>query len=358
MERFACRTAVISGNGALSALAEKNCSRLLIVTQPKDTAYADRIREAAGNPETVIFEEPDREPTLKQAVNGSHLIRSFRPDLVVALGGRAVVDCGKAMTCFSGQRCSLAAVPTDFGCGSEVTDRVTLTHNGGRHLFCNEAMVPDLAILEPELAGAVTAEHCAEAGFEILSAALEAYTASGAGALRDIHAREGFVFCLASLPAAFSGNISARHRLQQASLLTGMAVAQTGLGLCRAMENSLGAVFGLSRGKAAGILLPVILGCNAHAAGQRYARLSRASGLGGSREELGVRNLRACIVRLRRELGMPGSLLQAGVDLRTVWNSGKRVTELTLEDPECRNNPVAVDDFTVRRILEEITGRI
>ena len=139
--------------------------------------------------------------------------------------------------------------------------------------------------------------------------------------------------------------------------MTGLAVDQTGLGLCRAMENSLGMVFGLSRGKAAGILLPVIVGCNAHAAGRRYAELSRAAGMGGSNEGMGVRNLRSGLLRLRRELGLPGTLLQAGIDIRTIWNSGKRIVELTLEDPECRNNPVTVDDYLVRRILEEITGR-
>ena len=143
-----------------------------------------------------------------------------------------------------------------------------------------------------------------------------------------------------------------------AAELAQMAVEETGLGLCRAMGNSLSAVFGLPRGKAAAILLPAVIGCNAHGAGQRYAELSRAAGMGGSREEIGVRNLKMGLVRLRRELGLPGTLVQAGVDIRSIWNGGRRVVELTLEDPECRNNPVAVDDFVVRRILEEITGRI
>ena len=105
------------------------------------------------------------------------------------------------------------------------------------------------------------------------------------------------------------------------------------------------------------MLLPVIVDCNAHAAGRRYAELSRAAGTGGSNEGMGVRNLRAGLLRLRRELGLPGSLVQAGLDIRVIWNSGKQIVEQTLEDPECRNNPVTVDDFLVRRILEEITGR-
>ena len=358
MERFACGARIISGTGAVCALAEERCSRLLVVMHAADAAWGGKIRQAAGAAETDFFEDLDRDPTVKQAVTGSQKIRQWKPDLVAALGDRAVLDCAKAMVCFSGHPCTLAAVPIGVGCGSEITGRVTLFHNGSRHLLCSGAMKADLVILDPELAADVKGERWAEAGFEILSAALEAYAKPAGGMLRDIHAREGFAACWAALPAACAGNVAAAYRLQQASVLTGMAVEQAGLGLCRAMENSLGAVFGLSRGMAAGILLPAILNCNAHAAGRRYASLSRAAGLGGSREELGVRNLRSGLIRLRRELGLPGTLLQAGMDLQKVWNSSRRITELTLEDPECRNNPVAVDDFMVRRILDAITGRI
>lgn len=357
MERFGCGAAVVSGEGALDALGELRCRRMLVVTQPEwvRLGLADRIVKAAGDPETDCIELTDPEPTMKQAVEGSRTVQSFRPDLVAVLGDRCALDLGKAMTCFSRQRCTLAAIPTVFGSGSEVTDQVTLTHNGRRHLLQNKAMAPVLTILDSSLTAHLTRGQMAEGGFELLAAALEAYAARG-GPLQAIHAREAFASCWAALPAAFAGNPAARNRLQVASVLSGMG--QTGPGLCRALENSLGIVFGLSRGKAAAILLPAIIGCNAHAAGRRYAELSRAAGLGGSREDIGIRNLRAGLVRLRRELGLPGTLVQAGVDIRSVWSSGRRIVELTLEDPCCRNNPVAVDDFVVRRLLEEITGRI
>ena len=358
MERFACKTVVVSGEGALSALGEKKYRRMLVVTEPHREEHIRQITKAAGDPETEWFQDVDREPTMKQAVEGSRWIKEFKPDLVTALGGRNVLDCAKAMVCFSGISCTLAVIPAVFASGSEVTDRVTLTHHGRRHRLRNEAMRPELAILDSSLTEKMSGGEIAEGGFELLANALEVYAAAGGGLLKDFHAREAFAAGWAALPAAFAGNESARHRLMTASVLTGMAMEQTGLGLCRAMENSLGVVFGLSRGRLAAILLPAIIGCNAHAAGRRYAQLSRAAGMGGSREEIGIRNLKSGLIWLRRELGLPGTLVQAGVDIRSVWNNGKKIVELTLEDPECRNNPVAVDDFMVRRILEEITGRI
>lgn len=360
MDRFACGTQVVSGQGAMEILAQRQWARLLVAAEPRlaDTQTVRQIVNAAKNPQWEILTDVDPEPTMHQAVEGSRRIQAFRPDLVVALGGRNVMDWAKAMVCFSRHSCELVMVPAAFGAGSEMTGRVTLTHNGRRHLLRDRTMCPDMVILDPELQGPVSKASVSEGGFELLASALEAYTGEQGSFLRLIHAREAFASGVAALPAAFAGNGAVLDRLRMASVLAGLAVEETGLGLCRAMGNSLGTVFGISRGKAAAILLPAIIGCNAHGAGRRYAELSRAAGMGGSREEIGVRNLRTGLARLRRELGLPGTLVQSGVDIRSVWNNGRRVVELTLEDPECRNNPVAVDDFMVRRILEEITGRI
>lgn len=359
MERFVCRTEVVSGENALSALGQLGCRRLLVVTEadPFRDGRIKRIGDEAGRPDMMCFENVDPEPTMCQAVEGSRAIKSFCPDLVAAIGGRNVLDCAKAMVCFSGQECRLAVIPTAFGIGSEVSDSVMLTHNNRRHTLQNERMRPQIALLDDEMTGELPSEGVAEAGFELLALALEVF-ASGRSSLGQFHAREAFCMTWGALPAAFAGSTPGRRRMQTASVLTGMAMNGSGTGLGSALISSLGIVFGLSRGKAAGIAMPAIMGCNAYAAGAQYARLAGAAGLGGSRDEIGIRNLRTGLVRMRRELGLPGTLVQAGIDIRSVWNSGRQIVEMTLEDPACRNNPVAVDDFLVRRILEEITGRI
>ena len=359
MERFSCKTRVISGAGALDVLGQQSCRRLLVVSAPgvHQKEQLQKIVNAAGKTVTAYSDMAIVEPTMKYAVEGSQRIRQFQPDLVAVIGDEAVMNCGKAMLGFSRHDCCLAVIPTSFDAGTEVTNRTTLIHNGRKHLLQDGSMRPDIAILDNTILGQTKNTQILESGFGLLTASMEAYVSANRGLLSDIHAREAFATVWAALPAACAGDGKARARLQTASVLTGLAVEQTGLGLCRAMENSLGMVFGLSRGKAAGILLPVIVGCNAHAAGRRYAQLSRAAGMGGSNEGMGVRNLRSGLLRLRQELRLPGTLLQAGIDIRTIWNSGRQIVELTLEDPECRNNPVVVDDFFIRRILEEITGR-
>ena len=360
MERFGCSTLVVSGTDGLQVLGEQGCRRMLVVTPPR-LLGRDRVQpviKAAGDPRTEIFEDGFPPASMTRAVEGSRKITAFQPELVAVLGDGPTLDLGKAMVCFSQHRCTLAAIPTALCAGEEVTDRVTLLHNGSWHLLRNPGMRPDLAIVDSTLGEESSGSRMAEEGFFLLASALEAYTAAGGGALRDIHAREAFSAGWGALPAACAGDPGAIRRLMTASVLAGMALDQTEPGLCSAMAGSLQQVFGLPRGRAAGILLPAVIGCNAHAAGRRYAELSRAAGLGGSREDIGIRNLRSGLIRLRRELGLPGTLVQAGVDIRSVWAGGKRMVELTLGDERCRSNPVAVDDFLVRRILEQITGRI
>ena len=358
VERFACETEIVSGDGVLGVLAELSGRRLFVVADSLAVpgGGVERIRGIL-KPETMhCFDRATPEPTMAQAVEGARQIKGFHPDLVVAMGGTHVVDCAKAMVCFSHCSSPLVVIATEPGSGTEVTGRVSLFHEGSRHTLQDRNMGPEMAVLDSSLMKSVSSGIMAEGGFLLLANSLESYAGQKAGMITRLHAREAFVMGWGALPAAFSGNSTARGRLQIASVMSGMAYDRTGLGLCHALVGSLGSVFHLSPGKLAGILLPSVISCNAHVAGRQYAELARAAGMGGSNETVGVRNLKVGLSRLRRELGMPATLAQAGINPRWVWSNVQRIVELTLGDPECRNNVVAVDDFLIRRILEEITG--
>lgn len=100
-----------------------------------------------------------------------------------------------------------------------------------------------------------------------------------------------------------------------------------------------------------------MVACNAHAAGKAYARIARAAGIAGSTDALAVRNLQNGLIRLRRELELPQTLAQAGVHPGDVWERSDAIVQAAMEDPCWGSNPVAADDFLIRRILEEVTGR-
>ena len=85
---------------------------------------------------------------------------------------------------------------------------------------------------------------------------------------------------------------------------------------------------------------------------------STAAGIGGSAETVAVRNLKNGLIRLRRELGLPATLAELGIDPGVLSQKADALVAATLADPCCATNPMKVEDFVVRRILEEVTGRV
>ena len=176
--------------------------------------------------------------------------------------------------------------------------------------------------------------------------------------MTDCLAREAFRSAYGALPASFAGRKEVRLKVHKAATMAGMAFSQAGLGLCHAMAHALGGMFHVSHGKLNAILLPSVIGCNAHVAGKKYAELARAAGIGGSADTIAVRNLKNSLTRLRKELNLPETLVQAGVEPGAVWQNMSRLVDAVLADPCCKTNPLVPEDFLVRRILEEVTGRV
>ena len=360
MEKFSCKTTIYSGPGAVSALKDLGAKRLFLVTDPffAQNGTAEKIAAAAKADQTEIFDRVQPDPTVALAAEGTARLKAFQPDLLVALGGGSAMDCAKAMAYFAKGSYTFAAIPTTSGSGSEVTDFAILTHEQVKHPLVDGSLRPDVAILDSDLLQELPKSLIADSGFDVLCHALEAYVAKGAGVISDMFAREGFRIAYATLPASYAGRQDVRLKVHQAATMAGMAFTEAGLGLCHAMAHSLGGMFHVPHGRLNAIFMPAVLSCNAHAAGKKYAELSRAAGLGGSADTIAVRNLKNGLVRLRRELHLPETLAQAGVDPRDVWNQVGAIVRAALADPCCASNPVAVDDFMVRRILEEVTGRV
>ena len=360
MDEFDCRTKIISGTGTVSRLAGFGAKRLFLVTDPYfyRNGTANRIGAEAKAEQVEIFHDVKPDPTVELAAEGTARLRAFGPDLIVALGGGSAMDCAKAMAYFAKTDAKLVAIPTTSGSGSEVTDFAILTHGKVKHPLVDQRLRPDVAILDSQLLEELPPVLVADAGFDVLAHALEAYVAKGAGVFTDMLAREGFRGAYSALPASFAGRTEVRLKVHQAATMAGMAFSQAGLGLCHAMAHSLGGLFHVPHGRLNAMLLPAVVGFNAHVAGEKYAQIARAAGIGGSADTIAVRNLRNALVRLRRELKMPETLAQAGVPPREVWAATGQIVEATLADPCCKSNPMKVEDFVVRRILEEVTGHV
>ena len=360
MDEFNCRTRVISGPGAVSKLAELGAKRVFLVTDPffYQNGTANRIAACAGAEQVEIFHDVKPDPTVELAAEGTAQLKAFGPDLIIALGGGSAMDCAKAMAWFGGQGAKLVAIPTTSGSGSEVTDFAILTHNKVKHPLIDKRLRPSVAILDSDLLQELPAPLIADSGYDVICHALEAYVATGAGVFTDALARDAFRSAFSALPASFAGRKEVRLKIHQAATMAGMAFSQAGLGLCHAMAHALGGLFHVPHGRLNAILLPSVVSCNAHVAGQKYAELARATGIGGSADTVAVRNLKNALIRLRRDLELPQNLAEAGIAPRDVWAATGDIVKATLADPCCETNPMKPEDFLIRRILEEVTGRV
>ena len=358
MEEFQLNTKIVSGPGAIGVLGQEKARRVFLVTDPffVKNGMADRVVRAAGAESWEIFDGVQPDPSVELAARGTARLRAFGPDLLIALGGGSAMDCAKAMAYFSGTDAPLAAIPTTSGSGSEVTDFAVLTHGQTKYPLVDRRLQPALAILDSDLLDELPPGLIADTGFDVLTHAVEGFTASNAGTIPDLLAQDAFRTAFACLPASYAGDKSVRLRLHMASTLAGIAFSRSGLGLCHAMAHVLGGRFHIPHGRLNAILLPAVISGNAPAAQAKYARLARAAGLGGSADTVALRNLKNGLIRLRKDLGLPQTLSQAGAPPAQVWAATGEIVEAVLADPCCKANPVPVEDYLVRRVLEEVTG--
>ena len=360
MDEFDCKVKIVSGPGAVRRLADFGAQRLFLVTDPffYQNGVAQRIAAESKAEHVEIFHDIKPDPTVEMAAQGTAKLKAFGADLIVALGGGSAMDCAKAMAFFAKGEARLVAIPTTSGSGSEVTDFAILTHNKVKHPLVDKRLRPCMAILDSDLLQDMPAGLIADAGFDVLTHAVESYVATDAGSFSDMLAQEAFRSAYGALPASFAGQKQVRLKVHQAATMAGMAFTQAGLGLCHAMAHALGGMFHVPHGQLNAVLLPSIVATNAHVAGAKYAQLARFCGMGSTADTLAVRNLRNNLVRLRRELKLPETLAQAGIAPGALRSAMNEIVSAALADPCCKTNPMRPEDFLVRRILEEVAGRV
>ncbi len=359
MEVFSCKTRIVAGTGALSVLGTLGARRVFLVTDPyfRKNGTADRIAKSIAAEQVEIFSDVIPDPTVELAAKGAARVKEFAPDWIIALGGGSAMDCAKAIGYFGGGEYRLAAVPTTSGSGSEVTDFAILTHQGVKHPLVDEKLRPDLAVLDDALLEKLPKSLVADSGFDVLAHALEACGAVNGGSITDCLSRESFRMAISALPGSFAGDTSVRLEMHKAAAMAGLAFNQAGLGLCHALSHALGGAFHVPHGRLNAVLLPEVLGCNASAALGKYAALARAAGFTASSDTMAVRSLRNGLIQLRRELELPQTLAQAGVDILQLRQREQQIIEAALADPCCATNPVKVEAHMIRDILNQVAGR-
>jgi len=311
----------------------------------------------------------DGEPT-PQFVDGAVAdLRAREIDAVLGIGGGSALDAAKAIAGllkpgnpvadhlegvgpelpYRGPATPFIAVPTTAGTGSEATKNAVLALPGQyKKSFRDDALVAQWAIVDPDLLATCPPELIAADGMDAFTQLLEAFVSTRANPLTDALARSGLQAASAALlPLHTCQSAEARTQMAYASLVSGICLAQTGLGSVHGLAAPLGAFFPIPHGVACGTLLAAATHVNIEALRARDPQGAALAKYDEVRRLLGAADLPAMLAGWIERLGLPrlSHWRVAATDFpRIVANA---------RGSSMKTNPVELTDAEIGRILEE-----
>ena len=351
--------------------------------------YVDKIlyhiRKREKHVHCEIFSEVESDPSFDTINKGLELMRNFKPDVIIALGGGSPIDAAKGMWLFYehpdadpeglklkfmdirkrtykfpklGQKAKMVAIPTTSGTGSEVTSFAVITdkEKNKKYPLADYELTPDVAIIDPDLVMSLPKSVTADTGMDVLTHALEAYVSNMASDYTDGLAEKAVELVVKYLPESYeygTENKLAREKMHNASTIAGMAFTNAFLGVCHSMAHKIGAEFHLPHGRINAILLPYVIKYNSSMptkfvsfpkyeyfiADKKYAEMAKKIGLKADTTEEGVKSLINKVQELNEVLNIPKSFKDAGIDEAEFMSKVDLLADRAFEDQCTTANP-------------------
>ena len=343
----------------------------------------DRLDELGVVHTTFSDVAPD--PTLGCAKKGAELMRSFEPDLIIAIGGGSAMDAGKIMWVLyehpeadfndmamrfmdirkrvytfphMGNKAYFVAIPTSSGTGSEVTPFAVITDEscGVKYPLADYELLPKMAIVDTDFHMTAPRGLTAASGIDAVSHALEAYASIMATDYTDGLALQSLKMIFEYLPIAYEDgtNVKAREKMANAATMAGMAFANAFLGVCHSMAHKLGAFHHIAHGVANALMIDEVMRFNAAEVPEkmgsfsqydhphtleRYAEVADYLGLGGNTDEEKLEKLIAAIDELKEKIGIRKTIRDYVPDEEDFLNRLDEMSEMAFDDQCTGANP-------------------
>ncbi|GEO17284.1 iron-containing alcohol dehydrogenase [Microvirga aerophila] len=357
---------ILFESGASQKVAELaagyGAQRILLVTDRgvRDaglTKVAEDALKAAGRG-LVLFEDVVADPPSDVIERAVALCRDERIDLILSIGGGSALDTAKLVAYLAksgerlddiygvglakGERLPLLLVPTTAGTGSEVTPiAIVTTPTTEKKGVVSPRLLPDWAILDPELTLGLPGHVTAATGIDAMVHAIEAYTSRHKkNPMSDQLARQALALLSQNIREVCrnGANLEARSQMLLGSMLAGMAFANAPVAAVHALAYPIGAIFHVPHGLSNALVLMGVLRFNLPAAEALYAELAPiidpdANGLPtGAAARCFVDGLAA----ICRDCKVPASLAEVGVresDLPRLAEDAMKQTRLLVNNP-------------------------
>ena len=344
----------------------------------------DKLDEIGITHTTFFDVAPD--PTLECAKNGAMLMKSFEPDVIIAVGGGSAMDAAKIMWVLyehpeadfmdmamrfmdirkrvytfpkMGEKAYFIAVPTSAGTGSEVTPFAVITDEktGVKYPLADYELMPKMAIVDADMHMSAPKGLTSASGIDAVTHALEAYASMMATEFTDGLALEALKTIFKYLPRAYDNGPNdpeAREKMANAATMAGMAFANAFLGVCHSMAHKLGAFFHLPHGVANALMINEVLRFNASETPakmgtfpqyayphtlERYAQVADALGIKGKNNAEKLDGLAEAITELKHKIGIKDTIREYGIDEKEFSEKLDEMSELAFDDQCTGANP-------------------
>ena len=330
--------------------------------------------------EVIVAEAIDHEPEVDDVDRTAAELRQQNPgpsDLMLAVGGGAAIDLAKAVAAMATNRQSptvkdylenvgrdlaitepplpVLAMPSTAGTGAEATKNAVISSYDPpfKKSLRDNRLMPRIALVDPELTVSVPPNVTAASGMDAITQLLESYISARAKPIPQALCMQGLRMALPAIAEAVEQGDSrpAREAMSHAALLSGMALANSGLGLAHGVAPALGTHCRVPHGVACALLLPSALKANRAVRQKELARLAHALvGRGPSTSpEEAVEALIEEIERLCDRVGVPRRLSEVGVTAEQIPAIVKDSRGSSMSA-----NPREIADDELTAILEDL----
>jgi alcohol dehydrogenase class IV len=297
-------------------------------------------------------------------------------NLIVAIGGGSAIDLAKAVAAMATNRhgSSVAdflegvgkglkidnaplpvfAMPTTAGTGSEATKNAVISSSNPSYKksLRSELLIPRAVLIDPELTVGLPPQVTAHTGMDAITQLIESYLSRRAQPIPQALALDGLARALPAIETAVADgrDRSAREAMAYAAYLSGMALANSGLGLAHGVAAALGIRCGVPHGLACAVMLPTALRVNKDVRRAEIARLwTLVDGQSRLSEADAAEQFVQHIEGIARRIGIPPRLSALGVDRSAIPALVQSSRGNSMD-----GNPRDVDDMELAALLEEL----
>jgi len=299
---------MIRGVGSLErlpdAVTSRGLTRVLVVTDKglMSTGIPDRLLLALDKAKIAyaLFDSVEANPSIDTVESAREMYVANRCQGIIAIGGGSAMDTAKA----AGTRIArpkksiqkmggflkvgrklppLFMVPTTAGTGSETTIVAVVTDRKTHHKFAisDLHLIPQVAVLDPELTIGLPPSITAATGMDAMTHAVESYICRGVPRSSVRHAEDAIALIVKNIEKAYTdgSNLEARENMLTAAFYAGAAFTRAGLNYIHPIAHTMSGLYNEPHGRANAVIMPYVLEYFGPCVHRKLARLAVVAGI-------------------------------------------------------------------------------